>query len=311
MVKCLVTGGAGFIGSHLVDELVRAGHTVICVDNESAESNDEFYWNKDSVNIRADVCDYESVCSVMGGVDTVFHLAAEARIQPSLKNPIKTISTNVIGTANVLQAAQENKVRRVIYSSTSSAYGKINKVPLEEAMPSDCLTPYSVSKVAGENLCKMYTRLFGLETIILRYFNVYGLRQPLKGQYAPVVGIFLKQHANEMPMTVIGDGEQRRDFTHVYDVVRANMDSLETNNSDAYGEVFNIGTGDSHSILDIVKYVGGQHKHIKERRGEARYTLANSKKAASILGWNSYIKLPYWIDSNRDIYGKEKEVHGS
>tara|TARA_R110000765_G_scaffold165822_1_gene270753 strand:- start:871 stop:1803 length:933 start_codon:yes stop_codon:yes gene_type:complete len=310
MVKCLVTGGAGFIGSHLVDELIGLGHTVMCVDNESAESNDEFYWNNNAVNIKADVCEYESVYSLMAGVDTVFHLAAEARIQPSLKNPIKTISTNVVGTANVLQAALENRVRRVVYSSTSSAYGKINKMPLEETMPSDCLTPYSVSKVAGEDLCRMYTRLFGLETITLRYFNVYGLRQPLKGQYAPVIGIFLKQHANKIPMTVIGDGEQRRDFTHVYDVVRANITAIETTNKDAYGEVFNIGTGDSHSMLDIVKYVGGEHVHVEERQGEARYTLADNKKASNILGWDSYIKLPYWIDSNRDIYGKEKEVCG-
>ncbi len=187
MVRCLVTGGAGFIGSHIVDELINLGHTVICIDNESAESNEKFYWNKKAKNVNIDICDYnDGLLSWFRDVDTVFHLAAEARIQPSLINPLKTIQTNVMGTANVLQASKESGVDRVIYSSTSSAYGSSDVLPLREDMQTKCMTPYTVGKVAGEQLCKMYNDLFGVKTITLRYFNVYGDRQPLKGVYAPV-----------------------------------------------------------------------------------------------------------------------------
>ena len=201
-MKSLVTGGAGFIGSHLVDKLLEMGHEVVVIDSESAESNEEFYWNDKAQNYKYDIRDYEKTKPLYDGVDYVFHTAAEARIQPAILNPIEAVSVNCVGTVTVLQCAREAGVKKVIYSSTSSGYG-FNEPPNEETQRDDCLNPYSVSKVSGEKLCKMYTDLFGLPTISFRYFNVYGERQPLRGQYAPVVGIFLRQRSDGEPLTIV------------------------------------------------------------------------------------------------------------
>jgi UDP-glucose 4-epimerase len=166
-------------------------------------------------------------------------------------------------------------------------------------MQNDCLNPYSVSKTGGEEFCKMYTDLFGLETVVLRYFNVYGERQPLKGQYAPVIGIFLRQKGDHKPMTVIGDGTQKRDFTYVKDVVRANVAAANINNKQASGETFNIGTGKNYSILDIAKHLGGEYCFIEPRRGEIKESLANISKAQYILGWNPTTNLKDWMDAQQ------------
>ena len=192
-MKSLVTGGCGFIGSHIVDRLINDGHEVIVIDNLSAESNEKFYRNEKAEYHHVDVGDYESMSPLFHEVDYVFHLAAVARIQLTIDKPLVACRANFLGTCNVLEASRLNKVKRVVYSSTSSAYGLKNNPPLQEDMPRDCLNPYSVTKVAAEDLCKMYNDLYDLETVTLRYFNVYGERQPLKGQYAPVVGIFLIQ----------------------------------------------------------------------------------------------------------------------
>jgi UDP-glucose 4-epimerase len=248
------------------------------------------------------------------GVDTVFHLAAEARIQPCIVDPLKAVEANMLGTATVLQCARVCDVKRVIYSSTSSAYGVKNTPPLHEDMPNDCLNPYSVSKVGGEELCKMYSKLYGLETIIFRYFNVYGERQPLRGQYAPVIGIFLRQRASGQPMTIVGDGNQRRDFTHVSDVVEANIlaskfTAPEYNISDfgscsiytnwLWGQIYNIGTGRNHSINEIANLMGGETKNIPPRLGESRVTLANAEKAKKHFGWIPKVSLENWIEMSK------------
>ena len=201
---------------------------------------------------------------------------------------------NSLGTCNILQASREAKVKRVIYSSTSSAYGLKNKPPLVETMVKDCLNPYSVSKTSGEELCKMYNDLFGLETVTFRYFNVYGPRQPLKGQYAPVIGLFLRQRSNDEPLTIVGDGLQTRDFTHVKDVVMANIKA--TTCEDGLGEIINIGTGKSYSILDLAKMMSDNYIHIDERPGECRETLADNNKAKQILGWNPEITLEMYLN---------------
>jgi len=300
-MKCIVTGGAGFIGSHIVDRLIEDGNEVISLDNESATSNKEFYWNPQAYKAVLDICDYDKIEPLFKSVDCVFHLAAEARIQPAIKNPCKASATNVLGTCNVLQAARENGVDRVIYSSTSSAYGLINSPPLTEDMPNDCLNPYSVTKVAGEELCKMYTKLFGLKTLIFRYFNVYGERQPIKGQYAPVVGIFLCQTEAGEPMTIVGDGLQRRDFTHVSDVVDANMLAMNTESANIWGQTYNIGTGKNYSVLELAKMIGTKYTHIPERLGEARVTLADITKAKSSLGWQPKVELKDWIKEYTDV----------
>jgi UDP-glucose 4-epimerase len=300
-MKSLVTGGAGFIGSHLVDKLLEIGHEVVVIDNESAESNSEFYWNDKAQNYKYDICDYEKTKELYDGVDYVFHLAAEARIQPAIKNPLLAVKTNVLGTATVLQCSRESGVEKVIYSSSSSGYGH-NETPNNENQLDDCLNPYSVSKISGEKLCSMYTKLFGLKTVIFRYFNVYGERQPLKGQYAPVVGIFLRQRSEGNPLTIIGDGEQRRDFTHVSDVINANILAATVNVEDYYyGQLYNVGPGKNYSINEIANVISDNQINIEPRMGEARETLANNNKIKSVFGWYPKVNLIDWIENNEFI----------
>jgi len=300
MSRVLVTGAAGFIGSNLVDRLIKDGHSVVAVDNESSEAHETFYWNELAENHKLDICDYDNILPLFEGVNVVFHLAAESRIQPAINNPLFAVRVNTLGTCNVLQAAREQRVRRVVYSSTSAAYGLSNSIPYREDMPKDCLNPYSVSKTAGEELCKMYYTLFGLETVSFRYFNVYGNRQPTKGQYAPVIGLFLKQVAEGKNMTIVGDGLQRRDFTHVDDVVEANIKAAFLQNKAILGNLFNIGTGKNYSIVEIAKMIGGEVEYIPPRLGEARNSLCDNTKAKDLLGWNPTVTLDTWIEANKN-----------
>lgn len=294
-MKALVTGGAGFIGSNLVDKLVELGHEVVVIDNESAESNEQFYWNDKAQNYKYDIRDYVNTRPLYDGVDFVFHLAAESRIQPAIENPIEAVSLNSVGTCTVLQCSREAVVKRVMYSSTSSGYG-MNQSPNVETQPDDCLNPYSVSKVNGEKLCKMYTSLYGLPTIAFRYFNVYGERQPIRGQYAPVIGIFLRQRAAGEPLTIVADGNQRRDFTYVGDVVNANILAATTEvDSDAFGQVYNVGNGTNYSINQIARMINHPSVNISPRPGEARVSLANNQKLRKTFGWEPTIKVEDWI----------------
>ena len=298
-MKALVTGGAGFIGSNLVDKLLEMDHEVVVIDNQSAECNEQFYWNSKANNHRLDICNYESTRSLYDGIDFVFHLAAESRLQPAILNPIEAVTKNVVGTCTVLQCAREAGVKKVIYSSTSSAYG-LNKYPNYETDPNDCLNPYSVSKVAGEELCKMYTNLYGIKTIIFRYFNVYGERSPTTGQYAPVIGIFLRQKNTNEPLTIVGDGSQKRDFVHVHDVANANVLAALTDIPDEYyGQVYNIGSGENISILEIAKIISDNYVHIPSRDGEAKTTLSCIDKAKNIFGWEPKFNVKDWIGENK------------
>ena len=295
-MKCLVTGGAGFIGSHIVDKLILLGHDVVCIDNESAESNDKFYWNDKASNFKFDICEYDIIEPLFENVDVVYHLASDARIQIAINNPERSVYSNVIGTFNILQASKKHNVGRVIMSSTSSVYGKLNAIPNVETQKEDCLTPYSVSKIFGENMCKVYNNLYGLQTICLRYFNVYGDRQPLKGQYAPVVGLFLKQRANGDPLTIVGDGNQRRDFTHISDVISANICAgFDDAPAQAFGQSYNIGYGENYAILDIARMVSGTITFIDSRPGEARETLSDTNKFRSVFNWKPKQRLDEWI----------------
>lgn len=294
-MKSLVTGGAGFIGSNLVDKLLELGHEVVVIDNESSDAHESFYWNALAKNYKLDICDYEDVRPLFDGVDYVFHLAAEARIQPAILNPLKAVKTNSLGTATVLQCAREAGVKRVMYSSTSSAYG-FNSIPNHENQPDDCLNPYSVSKVSAEKLCSMYTNLFDVQTVIFRYFNVYGPREPMRGQYAPVIGIFKRQKESNEPLTIVGNGEQRRDFTHVDDVVNANILAATANiDKNLLGTVFNIGSGKNYSINEIAKMYDHEFINVPPRIGESRETLANNQKAKSILSWDPVKNLEDWL----------------
>ena len=267
----LVTGAAGFIGSNLVDYLLKHGHSVVCVDNESA-NNDKFYWNDKTINVSGDITNYKFMKNVFTNVEYVFHLAAESRLQPSIENPIQAVEKNCVGTTVMLQCAREAGVKRFVYSSTSSGYGN-NPYPNVETQPDDCLNPYSASKVSGEKFCKMYTDLYGLETVVLRYFNVFGDRSPQRGQYAPVIGIFQRQRDTGEPLTIVGDGSQRRDFVHVEDVARANYLASLMPLRGHVGEVFNVGSGSAYSIKQIADAISDDQVYIPKRDGEMETTL--------------------------------------
>ena len=299
-MKSLVTGGAGFIGSNLVDGLLDMGHEVVVIDNEYSDAHDHFYWNDRTENYKFDIRDYENTRPLYDGVDYVFHIAAEARIQPAVLNPVGAVSINSVGTCTVLQCAREAKVKKLMYSSTSAAYG-MNSQPNVETQPDDCLNPYSASKIAGEKFCKMYTNLYGLETVTLRYFNVFGNRSPRRGQYAPVIGIFQRQKEADQPLTIVGDGSQRRDFIHVKDVARANYLAATLPLNGHEGEVFNVGSGKAYSIQQIADSISDNQVYIDKRSGEMQTTFADITKIGEVIGWKPEIDVIDWINGQKQI----------
>ena len=294
MTISIVTGGAGFIGSHIVEKLKRLEHMVVVIDNEYSD-NDNFHWRIDTLNVNIDITDYKALKKAFTGADYIFHCAAEARIGPAIENPLNALNINTMGTCNVLQCAREVKAKKVLYSSTSSGYG-LNEAPNIETQPDDCLNPYSVSKIAGEKLCKMYTDLYGLNTIIFRYFNVFGERAPRKGQYAPVTGIFLRQKEAGESLTIVGDGEQRRDYIYVEDVANANvMAAISNPDDDAYGQVYNVGSGKNYSVNEIASFISDDTINIPPRIGEARNSLANINKIQKTFAWKPEVDVEQWI----------------
>lgn len=287
----LVTGGAGFIGSNAVDALMTMGMEVAVVDNLSEgkiENLSRWRGNPKFEFVKGDITDLPLMTRVCDHKSMVFHFAGCSRIQPSISNPSIAWSSNLIGTGNVLEACRQGGVKKVIYSASSSAYGEKNQPPMVETMPTDCLNPYSLSKKVGEEMMDLYSRLYGLHTVSLRYFNVYGPRHQEEGDYATVIAIFRRQKRLGQKMTIVGDGKQRRDFTFVGDVVRANI--LAAMNPDAAG-LFNIGTGVNYSINEVAQMIGGDSVYIPPRPGEARITLANNGKARDILGWKPLIDM--------------------
>lgn len=291
-MKVLVTGGCGFIGSHIVDTLVARGDSVSVIDAECAD-NDIFYKNPKAYYTKANILDVEVVSELCKKTEVVFHLAAESRIGPAIEDPRKACETNVVGTCTVLKAALDAK-SSVVYSSTSACYGLKNIPPLHEEMPQDNLNGYSTSKLAGEDLCKMFSKLYGLPTISLRYFNVFGERMPSRGQYAPVLGIFLRQAVAGQALTVVGDGEQRRDFVHVSDIVQANI-KASAKIKQFSGSVFNVGSGKNISVLEIAKAFNREIKFLPAREGEARTTLANISKISRDLAYAPNVDVMEWL----------------
>lgn len=291
-MRAIVTGGCGFIGSHIVDRLVAEDWDVIVIDNESADANEVFFKNDKASYFKYDICS-AAARDLFKGVDYVFHLAAESRIGPCIEDPMIACNTNVLGTCNLLEAARENGVKRFVYSSTSACYGLSDQIPMHEDLPLDNLNPYSTSKLAGEDLCNMYTKLYGLETVSLRYFNVFGERMPETGQYAPVIAIFQRQIREGNKMTIVGDGLQQRDFVYVKDVVDANIKAAFCD-SIYCGTAYNVGSGDNISVLEIAELLDGEYEHIPPRDGEARTTKADIRKINQI-NWQPTIDVVYWI----------------
>lgn len=292
MEKCLVTGGAGFIGSHIVEELVKRRYKVRVLDNFSTGNrNNLSQVLKEIEVIEGDLRDLATVQRAMTGVSYVFHVGAVRAVARSVDDPIETTETNVNGTLHVLLAARDRGARRVVYSSSSSVYGDAEKFPLCEEDQPNPLSPYAASKLMGEYYGRIFSQLYGLETVCLRYFNVFGPRQNPESKYSTVIPIFMASLLNNEPPEIHWDGKQARDFTYVDNVVHANM--LAIRMKEAQGEVFNIACQEEHSILDIFKLLGqilGKDS-IKplfrpKRPGDVRRTLADISKAKERLGFS-------------------------
>lgn len=297
--KVIVTGGAGFIGSHLADALVSGGFDVHVMDNFIAGKRENV--NPGAKLHEVDIRDFDKIKPLFERTDLVFHLAALPRVQPSIIDPRTTHDTNVTGTLNVLVAARDAKVKRVIYSASSSAYRNQDKLPLTEDMPAMPLSPYGLQKYIGELQCRLFSQIYGLETVSLRYFNVYGPRASNEGAYALVIGKFLEQRKKGEPLTIVPDGNQSRDFTHVKDVVRANILASESPKV-GRGEVINIGGGKDYSVNELAGIIGGPRIFI-EPRTEPKHTLADISKAKELFGWEPQVKFEEGIVELKALNG--------
>ena len=286
MTECmLVTGGAGFIGSHLAGRLVELGYRVRVVDNLSQGNRD---WVPASAEfIEGDVVDPAVCRKACEGASGVFHMAAMSKVAPSIDKIEFCTEQNVIGTQNLLVAARDEKVKKVVYSASSTYYGN-QPAPQREASFPDCLNPYALSKYVGEQYCELFTRLYKLPTISLRYFNVYGTRQPSVGAYALVLGIFLRQQRAGQPLTIHGSGEQRRDFVHVRDVVEANIRAF---GASTQGTVLNVGSGKNYSVKEIADMISKDQLFEPRREGDAEITLADTSRIRDALGWEARVSL--------------------
>ncbi len=292
----LVTGGCGFIGSHIVDKLILLGHDVRVIDDLSAAENEKFYYNDQAVYYEKDISK-DDCSSVFHNVDYVFHLAARSRIQPTIGSPGSCFEVNVVGTQRVLEWSKQNNVKKIIYSGTSSLYGHKNFPPFSPSMGADCLNPYSLSKYMGENICKLYYDLYDLPSIVLRYFNVYGPREPIKGDYAPVIGLFKRQAKGNKPMTIVSPGTQRRDFTYIDDVVESNICAMGSNVNSF--KVYNVGTGKNYSMLELAEMIlpKSSYAFIEKRPAEVSETLANIDDTINDLNWKPKYDLKEMINS--------------
>jgi UDP-glucose 4-epimerase len=296
MTKCLVTGGAGFIGSHLVDELLAQGHEVRTIDNFSTGDRRNLLHISQAVEIvEGDLRSFERVATAVQGCEIVFHQAALPSVPRSVQDPLTSAAVNTTGTLNVLLAARHAGVRRVIYASSSSVYGSIAAEVKQEDHLIAPLSPYGVAKYAGEAYCSSFCKVYGLETVSLRYFNIFGPRQSPLSQYAAVIPNFFVSAMLGEPPTIHGDGEQSRDFTFVANAVQANIRAATT--TEAAGEVFNVACGERTSINElagaIAEIAGTSHApiHTEARAGDIRVSVANVEKARSVLGYEPTIGL--------------------
>ncbi len=288
MSTYLITGGAGFIGTNLSERLVHDGHKVVVVDN-LVSGVDPSRLPKEITFHKLDICDTPALTKAMEGVDVVVHLAALPRVQYSIEHPFETQHANVDGTLSVLEAAREAKVKRIVYAASSSAYGDQEVMPLVETMPAQPKSPYGLHKYVGELMMKVWHTVHGMETVSLRFFNVYGPHFDPNGAYALVIGKFLKQRSEGSPMTITGDGEQTRDFTHVRDTIEAIVRVAESG-AVGHGEVFNVGAGRNATINEIAKIIGGPVEYVAPRL-EPKHTLADSTALREAVGWTPTVKL--------------------
>lgn len=296
MAKILVTGGAGFIGSHLVDRLVEIGHQVVIIDNLSSGKKENLNPKAEFYNL--DICDFDKIKPFFKEIDFVFHLAAIARVPLSIEDPVNTSKVNILGTINVFKAGSDEKVKRIISISSSSVYGNQEKLPLKEEMISKPISPYGLQKFTGEQFAKLFTNLYKIPIVSLRYFNVYGPRIDFGSDYSLVIGKFLKQKAENKPLTIFGDGEQTRGFCYIKDIIRANIRAIESDKLKG-GEVINIGSEESQSINYLAKLIGGDITHLPPRKGDVLHTEADITLAQELLGWQPKYKLEDGVEETK------------
>jgi UDP-glucose 4-epimerase len=300
-MKCLVTGGAGFIGSHLVDKLIKDGHKVVVIDNLSTGGRKNLNSKADSYKI--DIRDFKKIKSLFKDMDFVFHLAAMPRVIISVERPIETSEVNIIGTINVFKAAAEANVKRVIFSSSSSVYGNQKTLPMKENMVPNPLSPYALQKLIGEQIAKLFTSLYKTPIISLRYFNVYGPRTDFDSDYGLVIGKFLRLKSQKKPMTIFGDGKQIRGFCYVDDVVMANIRAMKAKGLRG-GEVINIGSERSDSINYLANLIGGKIKYLPTRKGDVLNTKADITLAKKLIMWQPKISLKEGLKKVEDWFNK-------
>ena len=290
--NAIVTGGAGFIGSHLTDYLLKENCKVTVIDNFSSGRIDNLAQHKKNKNLRivnADVADFNKIKKYFNGIDYVFHLAALADIVPSIKNPLSYHHSNVEGTISVLEASRINNIKRFIYAASSSCYGIPEKYPTPETAPTNPQYPYALTKYLAEQYVLHWNKVYDLPSLSLRMFNVYGPRSRTSGAYGAVFGVFLAQKIAGKPFTIVGDGNQTRDFGFVSDVVKAYVLSAK---SDLKREIFNVGSGENQSVNKLANLLGGENKiYIPKRPGEPDKTLADITQIKKKIGWQPKISL--------------------
>jgi len=302
MFNYLITGGAGFIGSNIAIELIKENHSVRILDNLATARLENLDGYHDNIEfVSGDLRDLSIVRKAVEGVEYILHQGALPSVARSIENPIASNETNITGTLNVLVAAKDAGVKRVVYASSSSVYGNTLKLPKREDMPANPISPYAISKYTGEQYCKVFMLIYGLETVALRYFNVFGPRQNPASQYAAVIPIFINAVLNGKPITIHGDGEQTRDFTYVENVIQANL--LACHIEDIAGKIFNIACGQRISINQLsqtIKTLMGAPNHpviyTGARPGDVKHSLADISKAKSILGYEPKVKLEEGIE---------------
>ena len=293
-MKSIVTGGAGFIGSHLVDELLDIGHEVVVLDNFSTGRKENLRHVSSKIKlVECDLSIKGDWIKEFNGVDWVFHLASLADIVPSIQNPESYFRSNVDATFYVLEASRHANIKRFIYSASSSCYGIPDNYPTSEDSDIKPQYPYALAKRMGEELVEHWAQLYNLPAISLRFFNVYGTRSRTSGTYGAVFGVFLAQKLANKPYTVVGDGNQTRDFTYVTDIVSALVASAQSNQTN---KIYNVGSDKTVSINRIVELLGGEKIHIPKRPGEPDCTYANISQIKSDLGWYPTISIEEGVD---------------
>jgi len=305
----VVTGGAGFIGSHLVDRLVAEGRSVRVIDNLAIGRRENLRQHQDNKAVElvvADISDKSRMIELLAGAERVFHLGAMADIVPSMQNPEVYFRANVDGTYAVAEAARLGGIKRLVYAASSSCYGIPDKYPTPETQPTDPRYPYALTKYLGEQIILHWAQVYQLPAVSLRFFNVYGPRARTSGTYGAVFGVFLAQLLADKPLTIVGDGEQTRDFTFVSDVVDAILTAAA---SDRIGEVYNVGSNAAQSVNTLVKLLGAKETiHIAKRPGEPDCTLADTGKIRAHMGWQPKVSfeegvkvmldnIDYWRDA--------------